>query len=763
MIREGPSAKRAFRKEQIEADLVVTGGGMAGTCCAITAARSGIRVVLIQDRPVLGGNASSEVRLWILGATSHMANNNRWAREGGVIDEIMVENTYRNPEGNPVVFDTIMFEKAVQEPNITLLLNTAVFDLEKKDADTIGAVCAFCSLNSTMYEVHAPLFCDASGDGVLGFLSGAAFRMGAEGRAEFGEGFALAEEARELLGHSIYFYTQDTGHPVRFVPPSYGLDRESVAQIARYRQFNLRDHGAQLWWIEYGGHLDTVHEAETIKWELWRVAYGIWDYFKNSGQFPEAETMTLAWVGTIPGKRESRRFEGDYILTQQDIVEQCTHGDSVSFGGWALDLHPPDGVYSQKPGAEQWHAKGVYAIPYRCMYSRNIRNLFLTGRLLSASHVAFGSTRVMATCAHNGQVVGKAAALCTQEGILPAALSAPHRIQSLQTDLVRSGQYIPGFYLEDPEDLVRQAAITATSSLALATLPADGPSISLRHAWAMLLPVNKGPMPEMSFWVQTQVATTLQIELRTSSRLGNFTPDYTLATKKISLKPAQQEEKVTVSFDVDIDAPCYVFVCLMANEDVTVRCSQARVTGVLALTHQFDRKVAVSQVQQPPEGSGFDAFEFWLPKRRPKGHNLACIIDPPLNVFGPRNVTNGMDRPFNGPNAWVADPMDHQPRLTLRWPTPQHISRVVLVFDTDLDHPMESVIMRHPERTMPFCVQHYRILKSHDTVLGSCEDNHQTRNIWDFSTPIKTDCLEIEFLKSHGRVPAALFAIRCYR
>jgi len=149
---------------------------------------------------VLGGNASSVVRLWILGATSHMGNNNRWAREGGVIDEILVENIHRNPEGNPLLVDALLLEKVVAEPNLTLLLNTAVFEVQKRDADTIASLRAFCSQNSTMYELHAPLFCDASGDGIVGFMAGAAFRIGAESRAEFGEKFAPERGNGELLG-----------------------------------------------------------------------------------------------------------------------------------------------------------------------------------------------------------------------------------------------------------------------------------------------------------------------------------------------------------------------------------------------------------------------------------------------------------------------------------------------------------------------------------------------------------------------------------
>ena len=231
---------------------------------------------------------------------------------------------------------------------------------------------------------------------------------GAEAAAEFDEAFAPAVANSELLGHSIYFYSKDTGRPVKFTPPSYAL--QDITQVPRFRDFNAAEFGCRLWWIEYGGLRDTVHDTEEIKWELWKVAYGVWHYIKNSGKFPDAANLTLEWVGTIPGKRESRRFEGDFMVSQRDLIEQRPQPDAVSFGGWSIDLHPPAGVYSEKPGCQQWHAKGVFPIPYRSLYSRNISNLFLAGRITSATHIAFGSTRVMATCAHSGQAVGLAAA-----------------------------------------------------------------------------------------------------------------------------------------------------------------------------------------------------------------------------------------------------------------------------------------------------------------------------------------------------------------
>src|SRR5882724_5610783 len=434
---------------------------MAGVCCAITAAREGLHVVLVQDRPVLGGNASSEVRLWVLGATSHMGNNNRWAREGGVIDEILVENLFRNREGNPVIFDTVLLEKVKTESNITLLLNTAVYEAEKSSPDRIASVTAFCSQNSTRYRVTAPLFCDASGDGVLGFLCGAAFRMGAESRAEFGEKFAPESSYGELLGHTLYFYSKDVGRPVKFVPPSFALT--DITQIPRWRHFSPKDFGCRLWWIEYGGRTDTVHETEQIKWELWKVVYGVWNHLKNSGEFPETANLTLEWVGAIPGKRESRRFEGDYLLRQQDIVEQREFPDCVSFGGWSIDLHPADGVYSELSPCNQWHARGVYQIPYRCFYSRNVENLFLAGRIISASHVAFASTRVMATCAHGGQAVAIAAKHCLEKKVAPRALNEPALMEALQTDLQGRGQRLPRHRRLDTTDLAQSAQISASS------------------------------------------------------------------------------------------------------------------------------------------------------------------------------------------------------------------------------------------------------------------------------------------------------------
>ncbi|MBV4360365.1 FAD-dependent oxidoreductase [Pinibacter aurantiacus] len=759
MVISKSEASRDLRQEEYNADMGIVGGGLSGVCAAITAARQGLKIVLVQDRPVLGGNASSEVRLWILGATSHMGNNNRWSREGGVIDEILVENMYRNPEGNPIILDMILLDKVMQEKNITLLLNTAVYEVAKSDDDTIESIKGFCSQNSTEYIINAPLFCDASGDGILGFLSGAAFRMGAESKEEFNEGMAPDAAYGELLGHSLYFYSKDTGKPVRFSPPTFALD--VTKEIPRFKSFNAKEHGCKLWWVEHGGRLDTVHDTETIKWELWKVVYGAWDYIKNSGNFPEAENLTLEWVGMIPGKRESRRFEGDYILNQHDLVEQRHHKDAVAYGGWSIDLHPADGVFSERQPCNQWHSKGIFQIPYRCYYSRNIKNLFLAGRIISVSHVAFGATRVMATSAYGAQVVAMAAALCLKYNKNPADIYNEGYIEELQKELTKSGQHIPATRLQDDDDLVQRAQIKSSSSLLFKNFESKNILFKpLTIAAAQMLPLLPGKVPVITVPVKAKSNTVLKAELRISSITGNFTPDITLAAKEIQLTEGEQE--VQINFETSVNTSQYAFVIFLINDEIELGYTVQRITGLLSVFNGKNKAVSNNGKQVAPDGSGVDTFEFWCPQRRPEGQNLALALSEPLQTFNAENIRNGTDRPSIQPNAWVADTVDNDPSLTLTWEQRQSIKKINLVFDTDADHAMESVLMTHPETVMPLCVRNYHIEDEKGAVVYAKKGNYQTRNEILFDEALQTKQLKIVLQHPSENVPASMFAVRCY-
>ena len=754
LLKAEAVSDRQLKKECLKFDFVVVGGGLAGVCAAITAARQGVSVALIQDRPVLGGNASSEVRIWALGATSHMGNNNRWSREGGVIDEILTENLYRNKDGNPVILDSVILDKVLSEKNISLFLNTAVFDLVK-DNNRIVKVIAFNSQNSIHYEFEGKMFCDASGDGIISYLAGASYRFGAENKEEFEECFSPSECYGRLLGHTITLYSKKSDHPVPFVAPSFAL--KDITKLPKFNQITPDRYGCNYWWFEYGGTMDTVHDSEKIKTELWSVVYGAWNYIKNSGNFPEADNLTLEWVGVVPGKRESRRFAGYYMLTQKDVVEQTHFEDAVAFGGWAIDLHPAQGVYSSLSSCNQYHSKGIYSIPYRCYVSKDVDNLFFAGRIISVSHVAFGSTRVMATCAHGGQAVGMSAAMCVQEGLLPKDLMEHDKMRRLQQKLNIAGQSIRNIPISPENNLLSRASVRTSSSLVLGSLPSSGQMKNLEYSAAQLLPLDKGIPYSFKIAASAEEDTTLQVEFAISSRRGNYTPDQILSSKTLSLHKGMND--LVLDFGIELDQPQYAFVIFRSNPLVSLPLSDFRATGILSVFNKFNLKVNNHGKQIPPENSGFDSFEFWCPDRRPEGQNLAMSIEPALNQFTSSELMNGFIRPTTQANAWIASNDDCSPFLEARWDGKQTISSVRLYLDTDYDHAMESVQYGHPENVIPFCVQSVTILDQNDQVLAQIQDNHQTLLDFKFDTPVVTDYLKFTFGKSSMNIPVSVFGI----
>ena len=411
---------------------------------------------------------------------------------------------------------------------------------------------------------------------------------------------------------------------------------KDITAIPRYKAIGKDDKGCRFWWFEYGGEGDTIHDTEEIKYELWKVIYGVWDYIKNSGTFEDVDNMTLEWVGTVPGKRESRRFEGLYMMKQQDVIEQRKFDDAIAFGGWAIDLHPAEGVYSELSGCTQWHSKGVYDIPYRSFVSKDIDNLFLAGRIISATHVAFGSTRVMATTGFCAQAVGMAASICKEKNLKPAEILENGVIKTLQNELNKIGQSIPNVPIQKTTNVINEATIKASSSLSLSEIPFNGDWFPLGISAAQLLPLNANEKYNFKVLVKADESATITVELRTSEKRDNYCPEVILETQTFNLEKGEQY--IDVQFSKTVSENQYGFVTFLSNEKVSLKTSNNRYTGVLSVFNGVNKAVSNNGKQTPPANIGVDTFEFWTPHRRPEGKNIAMEISPSIDVFNAENI-----------------------------------------------------------------------------------------------------------------------------
>lgn len=399
-------------------DLVVIGGGIAGMCAAASAARNGMEVALVNDRPVLGGNNSSEVRVH-LGGYAEIGPNQGLGR--------IIREFGHSRAGNAKPADYYEDEKKDSfinsEPGVTLYPCYHATGV-KMNGNSISSVTIRNIEDNSEMTLSAPLFSDCTGDGTIGYLAGADYAMGRESRSAYNEALAPEQADSMTMGVSIQWYTRDDKKSARFPEFSYGVE---------FNDDNCERVTMGEWKWETGMNRNQITEAETIRDYGLLVIYSNWSHLKNhSADKAKYATRSLDWVGYISGKRESRRLLGDYILKQDDIDKNVCHEDASFTTTWSLDLHFPDPQNSQRfPGNEFKAATNhifihPYAVPYRCLYSRNIDNLFMAGRNISVTHVALGTVRVMRTTGMMGEVVGMAASLCKKYQATPRGVYQKH-------------------------------------------------------------------------------------------------------------------------------------------------------------------------------------------------------------------------------------------------------------------------------------------------------------------------------------------------
>jgi len=740
--------KFAGRRLTVDYDVAVIGGGLAGICAAIAAARHGCKTALVHDRPVLGGNSSSEVRVNPGGA----CNGACWARETGIIEEIMIEDRVRNhdPIRNGMmnsVWDMVLYEWVKKEPNLTLYLNTSARGVTMRGRTKINRVICQQFGSERTIEVGAKFFIDCTGDGTVGAAAGAEFRMGREARDEFGESLAPEKADNQTQGSSLLFRARDVGRPVKFTPPDWA--EKYPTEDSLYKRFHRpvnKTEYAGYWWIEVGVPYNTIDQNEEIRDEALRHLLGVWDHIKNYGDHG-ADNLALDWIGMVPGKRESRRLIGDYILTENDLKQRTLFRDRVAYGGWSIDVHTMGGILARgqppeplcgNPDLSDELRVEPYSIPLRSLYSRNISNLFMAGRNLSATHVALGSARLMLTCALMGQAAGTAAALCLKYGTSPRSL-VKYRIRKLQQTLLKDDCFVMNMPNRDPNDIARNASVTASSSAQLRLEP-SGSAVPLTAPRAQIFPVSANRVETISLHLKNETNEDKQVELE-------FLP----ATDVWTLNESPGRAPVSASATVPAGFSGWV----------EFRIGKRTRKGLYRINLSPCGGVSWSSARpQPGVTCAWKkaSWKRWVASRTAQ----AMRLEPPSLPFEPQNVINGVNRPERWTNIWISDPDKPLPQeIRLDFNDEKTFNSIYLTFDTylNVEHSHFPPFHRIPECASDYVVR--ALIDGDWKELVRVEGNYQRRRIHRFE-PVKSRCVSVVVSKTNGDPSARIYEIRIY-
>lgn len=763
-------------KQQTEQyDVVVCGGGLAGVCAAIAAAREGAATCLVQDRPVLGGNSSSEVRVTPHGAAAFHA----YARETGILSELLIEERAQNHEEifengwTNSVWDMVQYDLVQRTPNLTLHLNTTVLDVEM-DGRTLKAVRCRIGNAEVDLTLEAKVFIDCTGDGLVAAEAGCEWRMGSEGKAEFNEPHAPAVANGDIMGNSIHFRARDMGRPVPFKRPEWAMHYDDARFF--YDQGRLpKEIRGGYWWIEIGVPYDTIHQAEEIRHELTRHTLGVWDWIKNRDPktMKLAENWALDWIGQVPGKRESRRIMGLYLMNEWDAIRSTVHDDEIAFGGWFIDIHTPGGLLAptSEPASAEGYSEtseyaarsyaGPYGIPLRSLVSKDVNNLMMAGRNVSATHCALATVRVMATTALMGQAAGVTAALATQSKASPAEI-ATTEYKRVQQILLREGCFLPNVCNEDSNDLAQSATASASSE---ARFVGVGPKSTGVHEglafWRdQAVPLREELLQRRGQWLALggERLQTLRFCLSNTSNQSQFIVvtlvkvqhiwDYRvdaameIGAGEVNVPPgAHQWIEWQIPTAVELPDTGYIRVDLLENSQV-----QWHVAGAVEPGH-------VSAFEMSPGKM----------RRYSSGVTLSMQAEPPQRSYTATNVLSGVTRPHATTNLWRSDPQQSFPQwLELAWTTPQNVSKIILTFP---GHLLREYHAYAPMYRDPQCVRDYDIQiqdgKDWRTV-AEVRGNYQRRNVIAFTEPLHTDHMRVVVLATHGDPSAAIYEIRLY-
>ena len=737
-------------------DVVVVGGGLAGVCAAIASARHGCKTAIVQNRPVFGGNSSSEVRVQPTGANSCGA----WARETGIIEELLIEERARNHDlflnGRiNSVWDLILYEWVKRERKLTAYLNTHVVGVLMSGPRRIRAVVGVQLGSERVYRLYGQYFIDCTGDGTVGASAGAEFRYGRESRREFGESLAPEEGDTMVQGSSLLFRARDVGRPVPFVPPPWAEEYPTEGSLYMRRHtcslgpYGVREY-AGYWWIEVGVPFDVIDQNEEVRDELLRHLLGVWDHIKNHGEHG-AENMAIDWIGMVPGKRESRRLIGDYILTEDDVRNDKQFHDRVAYGGWFIDIHTMGGILAKDQPPEPLAGDldlsdklriQPYSIPLRCLYSKNIENLLMAGRDISVTHVALGSTRVMLTCAVLGQAAGTAAAFSVKKNVTPRTIvENPQLIRELQQTLIKDDCFIINLPNDDPDDIARKAvSVEASSSMVLKLDPAGGSS-PLEPYRAQIFPVSENEIRTLGLFLESKAHKPIpvRLEVMPATDIWSFNePKEPLRSVEASVPP-RFKGWLDLELKLKVEPRRLYQVNVYGRAEV--------------LWHRSKPLPGVAAAYKRP------GWRRWAHEKPV----YSLRLEPPSKPFGPRNVVSGVARPERWTNIWISDPEKGFPQtLTLNLGEPVAFNTVYLTFDTYLH---EDTYSFPPLYKVPECVKDYTLkalCREGWRTIVEYKGNYHRRRIHHFET-LKASKLKLEVQSTNGAPTARVYEVRIYK
>jgi len=808
---------------ELKYDFIVIGGGLAGICAGIAAARKGVKTALIQDRPVLGGNSSSEIRV----PPSGSVQMNSWSMETGLIEEILLKERAENPDilftgYVNSIYDNCLYDIVKSQDNLDLFLNTVVRNVEVESCaaarnvkvkvgnslpedkllqgyeKTIKALYAVQLGSGQEIVFYADQFADCTGDGEIGFMAGAAYRYGREGRCEYNENLAPIKPDNEVLGATITFLARRMAYPVEFTPPMWAKKIRSDADIGYMRDLGIGAFGdgvgdvyAGYWWLEIGAPYHQVYDITKVKEELLAYIMGIWDYIKNySDQKEKAKNYTLEWIGAIPGKRESRRLLGDVVVTQANCQKDEQWSDRICYAGWSIDLHVPGGIFNKTAPPERGFIDNNYkeytlvapfTIPLRSCYSKNVSNLWMAGRNISVSHVALSSVRVQCTLANVSQAVGIAAAHAIKSGATPREVAQSPNIQIIQQEIIKDDVHIPGIRNNDKKDLALLAEVKASSEQCLYL---DHPNMNVYEKLDMprgqVFPVTHNVINTVEVFINNDnvndisEGTEVKVQLHELCTIWDQDDGKLVAEKLIKIPPGFHGW-FPIHFNTTTTPGKPHRLSLGKASGISWAHSLYQDVGTLAqYQYSCEGGCEAKNISQPilqPDEVDIPAFKRWNNYGWRKSFSFAMRILPTPTPYGGSNVNNGYAWPYDMPNIWISDRNQKLPQyVELDFKEAKEFNTVIISFDTNLN--LLHSYMPGKWRS-PVCAKEWAIYARVDTnwILICKEDNNfQRRRVVTFDT-VKASALKIEVLKTnagedaenHEKNCARIYEVRVYK